>query len=210
MKTESSGASFGDVISAAALGIGLLTAWLYVTGWLYSYHYFARFRIPMLMADLPKEHLFVYGGLVVSKNPFLSLLVALAIVGVIGACTSYRRRLKRFGLGTIVVVLVLLVFLLGRLGAIGTAAAEFATQQVTDFDAYPRVRVALADGVPDASLLLADIADTDCGRLVLATPDRLFLIRPVAGASGLDLDTFVIPRAHVTLLRLRADYSSCP
>jgi hypothetical protein len=52
--------TLGDVVSAAALVLGLITAWLYVTGWTYAYRYFDAFRIPMLMAEQPREHLFVY------------------------------------------------------------------------------------------------------------------------------------------------------
>ena len=65
MSREGAGPTLGDVVSAAALVLGLITAWLYVTGWTYAYHYFDAFRIPMSMADLPREHLFFCGGLVV-------------------------------------------------------------------------------------------------------------------------------------------------
>ena len=57
---------------------------------------------------------------------------------------------------------------------------------------------------------MADLPGTDCGRLVLATADPLFLIRPIRGAANAPLDTFVIPRDGVKALRLKADYTSCP
>jgi hypothetical protein len=207
---EGAGPTLGDVVSAVALVLGLITAWLYVTGWTYAYHYFDAFRIPMRMADLPKEHLFVYGGLVVWKNLAASIAVALAVGAVIAGCVRYRGWLRRFGITTIVVILVLTVFALGRLAAIRAAEADFGTQRASDYDAYPRVRFALEDTAPPGKELLADLAGSDCGRLVLATADWLFLIRPIRGAAAARLDTFVIPRDHLKSLRVKADYTSCP
>jgi uncharacterized membrane protein len=183
---------------------------LYVTGWTYAYRYFDAFRIPMLMAEQPREHLFVYGGLVVWKNPVVSLIAALVMLGVITACAWHRMRLGRFGITAIVVLLVLLVFAVGRFGAIRTAVSDFQSQQKEDFSAYPRVRFARNDVTLLAPELSGDIDKTDCGRLVLATEENLFLIRPIRDAFGIDLDTFVIPRRELKALRLRADYTSCP
>jgi CHAT domain-containing protein len=45
--------------------------------------------------------------------------------------------------------------------------------------------------------------------LLASSKDRLFLIRPVHGAGGLDLDTFVLPTEKI-ILRIEADYTSCP
>jgi MFS family permease len=202
--------TLGDVVSAAALVLGLITAWLYVTGWTYAYHYFDAFRIPMRMADLPKEHLFVYGGLVVWKNLIASLAVALAVGAAIAGCVRYREWLWRFGITTIVVILVLAVFALGRLAAIRAAETDFRTQRASDYDAYPRVRFALKEDAPPGKELLADLADSDCGRLVLTTTDWLFLIRPIRGVAAARLDTFVIPREGLKSLRVKVDNTSCP
>jgi hypothetical protein len=210
MSRDNSGPSLGDVVSAAALVLGLITAWLYVTGWTYAYHYFDKFRIPMLMTELPREHLFVYGGLVLWKNPVVTGLVALALFVLISACVRYRARLRRFGVSTVMVVTILLLFVGGRFGAIATAEADFAVQRAEDDPAYPRVRFSLEDSISSPKDVLADLPASDCGRLVLATSDRLFLIRPVAGASGTDLDTFVVPRDDLKSIRIKADYASCP
>lgn len=209
MSGSGGGPSLGDVVSAAALVLALITAWLYVAGWTYAYAYFDAFRIPMLMTDLPREHLFVYGGLVVWKNLMAVTVLALAVVAVIGLCVRYGTRLRRFGIAAVVVVLVVALFAVGRLAAVRAAEADFAAQQATDYDAYPRVRFALEDEGAAGRALLAGLADSDCGRLVLATADRLFLIRPVRGVPKAPLDTFVVPRDHLTVLRLKADYTSC-
>lgn len=208
MSQSSDGPTLGDVVSAAALVLGLITAWLYVTGWIYAYHYLDAFRIPMLMAELPKEHLFVYGGLVLWKNLFAASIAALVLFVVTSACVWYRRQLQRFGIATIVVILVLAAFVVGRLGALQTAEAEFEAQRSRDFDAYPRIRLALQDTAPASRELLGDIAQSDCGRLVLATQNQLFLIRPIRGVE-FSLDTFVIPRTHIKSIRIQKNYSSC-
>jgi hypothetical protein len=54
-----------------------------------------------------------------------------------------------------------------------------------------------------------DILRTDCARLLAATKHRLFLIRSIRGAADVDLDTFVLP-ADKVVIRIRADYTSCP
>ncbi|MBV8614035.1 MAG: hypothetical protein JOY66_09740 [Acetobacteraceae bacterium] len=46
--------------------------------------------------------------------------------------------------------------------------------------------------------------------MLAASKERLFLIRPVRGAPGLDLDTFILSGKAVEAVRLRADYTSCP
>jgi hypothetical protein len=89
-------------------------------------------------------------------------------------------------------------------GAIATADADFAVQRAEDYPAYPRVRFSLEDSMSPKDLL-TDLADSDCGRLVLATSDRLFLIRPVAGANGTELDTFVVPGDDLKSIRITAD-----
>jgi hypothetical protein len=89
------------------------------------------------------------------------------------------------------------------------ALADFAEQRSTDYAAYPRVRVAWEGSEKSADALSADIGKTDCGRLLAANKDRLFLIRSVRGAGSIDLDTFVLP-AEKTILRIESDYTSCP
>lgn len=56
MNAEIGKLSLSDVVSAAGLALGLVSAWLYAAGWTYAYVYFDRFRIPLLMLDIPFEH----------------------------------------------------------------------------------------------------------------------------------------------------------
>jgi hypothetical protein len=48
-----------------------------------------------------------------------------------------------------------------------------------------------------------------CGRLVLASKERLFLIWPVKGAPDLELHTFVVPWSDIKALRITDQYTSC-
>jgi hypothetical protein len=131
------------------------------------------------------------------------VVAALALFCLISACVRYRARLRRFGVSTVIVVTILLLFVGGRFGAIATAEADFAVQRAEDYPAFPRVRFALEDSTSSPKNLLADLAESDCGRLVVATSDHLFLVRPIAGASATDLDTFVVPRDDVNLFASR-------
>lgn len=199
----------GDVIKTASFVLGPLTAWLYLTGWSYAYAYFDHLRIPLLMVDLPTQHVFVYGGLVVWKNWLWTLLVFVSFAATLWACYRFSSTLGLVGLTGITVVVVLALFILGRVSGASTAWDDFQIQRDHDYRAYPRVRLSLAKNAPSLdSQVVADLVASDCGRLVLHNQKRLFLIRPVRDAS-LDLDTFVLPWSEVAALRITSTYASC-
>jgi hypothetical protein len=72
--------TLGDITAAAAFVVGLVTAWLYLAGWTYAYHYFDRFGIPLLMIDIPKENYFVYGGIVLQQFPIWEVLIVVVLL----------------------------------------------------------------------------------------------------------------------------------
>lgn len=200
----------GDIVPAATFATAVLTAWLYVAGWTYAYYYFDRLRIPLLMLDLPKEHYFVYGGLIIWKQPVAAAVIAACVIAAAWACSRWSGRLGRFGVSTLVVLGVIGFFALGREGAIAAAQADFIDQRDSDYSAYPRLSLTLnKDGADAIGTALAAITKSDCGRLVLFSNDRLFVIRPIRGASASQLDTFVVPSDQIAALRIRADYASC-
>ena len=201
--------SFGDVVSAGGLTVGLVTAWLYVAGWEYAYTYFDRFRIPLLMLDFPLEHYLVYGGLVVRKDIWIALACAAVLVALLFVVARWSSQLGRFWVTTIVVLIVVAAFALARSAGSSAALADFSEQRSTDYAAYPRVHVTWNGTENSAAAFVTDVVKTDCGRLLAVSKDRLFLIRPVRGAVSLDLDTFVLP-AEKAILRIDADYTSCP
>ena len=141
MRDQPESPAFGEVIKAAGFVLGLITAWLYFAGWSYAYAYFDHFRILLLMVDLPIEHVFVYGGLVLWKNWLPALALFLLLAAAAWACCRYAADLGRFGLSAIAVALVLLLFALGRWGGVSTAWNDFQIQRAGDFPAYPRVRL---------------------------------------------------------------------
>jgi hypothetical protein len=75
-----------DLTTAAGFFVGLMAAWLYLAGWTYAYTYFDRFRLPLLMLDLPYEHLLIYGFLVLRRH--LWWVVGLAII-VLAGCVFW-------------------------------------------------------------------------------------------------------------------------
>ena len=201
--------SFGEVVSAAGLAVGLITAWLYVAGWEYAYTYFDRFRVPLLMLDFPLEHFLVYGGLVVRKDLWIAVVCAVVLVALLYAVVRWSLWLGRFWVTAVLVAIIVVAFALARTAGRWSALADFAEQRNTDYSAYPRVRFTWEGTEGADSAITADLLKTDCSRLLAASKDRLFLIRPVSGAASLDLDTFVLP-ADKTILRIKADYTSCP
>lgn len=203
--------SLGDVVSASGFAVALVTAWLYTAGWSYAYHYFDRFRIPLLMVDLPFEHYLIYGSLVIWKNLLIVALVATLAIAIAWAFIRWATKLGRFRISALLVLLVLGMFALARFGGIAAARTDFLQQRLSDYAAYPRVALALKkDLAANLGSQLADLPGTDCGRLVLVSGGRLFLIRPIRGAAGTDLDSFIIPADQVEALRISSEYGSCP
>jgi hypothetical protein len=203
--------SLGDIVAGAAFAVGLISAWLYVAGWTYAYQYFDRFRIPLLLVELPREHLFVYGGLTLWKNLVWTIVGAVVAAGLVVLAVVLRQLLGRLGLTGLTVLGVIVLFALARAAGTTTAQADFLEQRASDYAAYPRVIVTLGEDAPPAERedqALA-IATSGCARLLLFNDERLFLIRPIRNAPGVDLHTFVLPWTDVAALRITGEYTSC-
>jgi hypothetical protein len=208
---NATGPTLSEIIGSAAFSLGLITGWLYVAGWTYAYDYFARFRIPLLLVDLPREHLLIYGGLTVLKNPLLAVGIAVLVIAAVVILLALRCRLGRAGITGVLVLGVLALFMLARLAGTATAAADFAVQRGSDYRAYPRVELDTGSPtvpVKDGDKALA-LVRSGCARLVLASKERLFLVRPVKGAPDLELHTVVLPWSDIKGLRITDQYISC-
>ena len=201
--------SIADAIASVTLGFALITGVLYMAGWAYVYHYFNEFRIPMLLLDFPFQHYLVYGGLVVFRNLLAAITALLIAILAVWLAVRCFPRIGRVGVTAMTLLFVLGAFALARIGWITTAEADVVQERANDYPAYPRVHLVLDAGASETAKALGDIVTQDCGRLLAASKDNLFLIRPVSGAGELDLHTFVVATRQVTLLRIRQDSASC-
>ena len=202
--------SLGELVGAAAFLVGLISAWLYATGWTYAYHYFDRFGIPLLMVDIPKENYPVYGGVVVREFPIWGLAIGVAALLVV---TSWRWLGAKVGRFTVPLSLLAVsaVFWLGHYAGVAAAHQQYALQRESDYRAYPRVQVwpkeqaKLPDGSPIASVDLTN----GCYRLLLHNQNRLFLLRPLKGAPAADLPLLILPWDQIEQIRVLPDHTSC-
>jgi hypothetical protein len=201
--------SLGDIVSTAALAVALITAWLYTAGYSYAYTYFDRFHIPFLMLDIPFEHMLVYGGLVLQKNIWTSLICGGLLIAILWAIARWAPLLGRFVVTTTIVVLIVVAFVLAHSAGDSIGMKEFAQQRASDYKAFPRVELWWEGAGKPSDTLLADVLTTDCGRLLFASKERLFLIRPAQNAPGLSLATFVIRSNKIEAMRLQDVYASC-
>jgi hypothetical protein len=202
--------SLGEVTGAGALAVGLVTAWLYLAGWTYAYHYFDYFGIPLLMVDIPKENYFVYGGIVFME--FSMWVLAIGIIVLFGAALWRWLRLDVGSLKYPLTTFVLLgVFWLAHQSAVMAARRQYVQQRVTDFSSYPRVQFQLKDTEKNQEDSFSATGDAiaGCFRLVLHNRDRLFLIRPVRGAMAAELPVLIVTWDKVQYLRVLPDYTSC-
>ncbi len=199
--------SLSEVIGAAAFAISLITTWLYLAGWVYAYSYFDAFRIPLLLAQVPREHIFVYGGLTIWKNPLYAAGLLLLAVAVSVFCIRYRVALGRSWLAAIVIGCVIALFALAMVTGFYTSARDVAAQRSNDYFAYPRVLVEFRSEDPDSEVR-EGVAE-GCARLLLATSDRLFLIVPRRGVPALQLSTIVVPQGDIASVMISGIYTSC-
>ncbi len=202
--------SLGDLAGTAAFIVALISAWLYATGWTYAYHYFDRFGIPLLMVDIPKEHYFVYGGVVAGMFPIWAGVIGGAVIGLVLAWRWFAGKLGRpiLALG---LAAILAIFWLGHEGAVDAAHTQYSIQRTTDYSAYPRVKVWTKQDtkLSKDSPLSSDNLTRGCYRLLLHSRDRLFLLRPLRGAAAAELPILVVPWDRMETIRIMPDYTSC-
>jgi hypothetical protein len=202
--------SIGDFVGVAGFAIGLVSAWLYLAGWTYAYHYFDRFGIPLLMVDIPKENYFVFGGVVVWHFPAWGSVFGVAVLAMV-----YSRRWLDAKLGRLIAPFGLLValaaFWLGHQAAIVAAHEQYALQRESDYSAYPRIQLWMkeASKATDGSQPAATDLATGCYRLLLHNQNRLFLLRPLKGAAAADIPVVIAPWDQIELVRVLPDYTSC-
>ena len=199
----------GEIVSSLGLAVVLLTSWLYVTGWVYAYHYFSYFSIPLLMVDVPYHSYIVYGSLVIWKNYIWSISICLLFL-----LFNLFPRFWEFGKFTIfyaVFSCIFLLFVIGHIGAVDTAKREFAALRHGDFEFFSRVSIVLRPGALKAvGERLGDIPSSSCGRMVLLNGNWIFLIRPIQGAPDATLDTIILSMDQVEAIRVMPSQQSCP
>jgi hypothetical protein len=202
--------SLAEFTGAAAFALGLISAWLYLAGWTYAYHYFDRFGIPLLMVDIPKENYFVYGGIVVQQFPSWELVIGVVGIAAIALWRWLRLDAGRFKL-PLGVLAIFAAFWIGHQAAVVTAHNQYARQRESDYSAFPRVQVWPKDSAtssnhsPQASPDLT----TGCYRLLLHNQDRLFLLRPFKGVPVADLPVLISPWDQIQFVRVLPDNTSC-
>jgi len=202
--------SLGEFAGLAAFLVGLITAWLYVAGWTYAYHYFDRFGVPLLMVDIPKEHYLVYGSIVVRNFPIWGLTIGVAGIAVFILWRHLGDMADRLRL-PVGIVAVLALFWLSHQAAVVAAHEQYIQQRETDYGAYPRVQVWTRENIKStngAPSVIPDLA-AGCYRLLLHNQNRLFLLRPLKGAPAADLPVLVLPWDQIELIRIVPDYVSC-
>jgi hypothetical protein len=203
--------SLGEVTGVVTLSLALASAWLYVAGWTYASHYFDEFGIPLLMVEIPKEHYFVYGSLVVRQFPLWELVIAIILV----AAAVLARRL-RVDAGRLTIPLgvvgVLAAFWLARGAGAAAAYQRFIHERESDYSTYPRVQVWPKDSsrAPEGSPQTSADLTNGCYRLILHNQNRLFLLRPHKDVPTADLPLLVLPWEQVDAIRVLPEYTSCP
>ena len=119
--------------------------------------------------------------------------------------------LGQFWISVILALVIIGLLVLARVAGNGTARSDFLAQRANDYAAYPRVAITLKkDAIEAIGDRFADIPWTTCGRLLLTSGGRMFLIRPIGSAPAANLDSFVLAADQVEALRITSEYRSCP
>lgn len=203
--------TFKDVAESSALIIALCSAWLYLAGWTYAYHYFDRFRIPLMMVDVPLEHYFIYGTIVLRHYVWWAVLILVVVLCLVLLRDWIPAAVRRKGV-IIAAVITLLLFWLGHAAGVSAAHGQFLQQRTADYPAYPRIqawRTAEAEQNSGSEPSAADLAK-GCYRLLLHNQDRLFLFRSFKGVPAADLATVILPWSEIASVRVLPENVSCP
>ncbi len=163
----------------------LLAALLYASGWTYAYHYFAHFKLGLLMLEIPTRHYFMYGLWVFKAWWWLwaalyGLLVLAMVLWKRYARPSWQGLARRPLLSRqLQAGLVLLAFSLGWWTASTQAQRYYLDQSRSGFDAYPHVRIWPKGPPPRDDRLRRLYAALPEGeyRLLLQNSGKLFLFR---------------------------------
>lgn len=200
-----------SVVEASAFLITLCSIWLYLAGWTYAYHYFDRFRVPLLMVELPLEHYFVYGFIVIRQHIGWVVAISLAALALVLFWNRLPAPVRQRKIA-LAAVFILIGFWLGHAAGVSTAHAQFQQQRTSDYAAYPRIQVwrtAKAGKNPNNAPSAEELAK-GCHRLLLHNQGRLFLFRPFQGAPAADLATVILPWSEIASIRVLPEYTSCP
>ncbi len=212
-KCPSNPPSLRDVVKGVGLLLSLCGAWLYLTGWLYAYHYFYHFGIPLLMADIPTEHYFIYGYKVLMNFRVGSVVIVLLTVVIVGGWQWVGVWIDKFAV-PVVLIFTLSVFWGGGQWSAVTADEFYKEVRDNDFRVFHRVEIRLTDGgswAMDKGLAPDDLVK-GCYRLVIYSKDRLFLIRPFKAlkSANIYVPTVILPWREVALLRIyNEEAASC-
>lgn len=202
--------SLGEVTGAVTLALALISAWLYVAGWTYAYHYFDNFGIPLLMVEIPKEYYFVYGSIVVRQFPLWALVIAVLLIIV---AVLWRRLPINPGWLTIPlgVMVLLAVFWLARQAGAVAGLQRFIQERERDYSTYARVHVwpKNRSDAPEGSPRAAADLTNGCYRLLLHNQNRLFLLRSFKDVPAADLSLLVLPWDEVESILVAPEHTSC-
>ena len=181
-----------------------------MAGWTYALHYFRRFEVGLLALEIPHEYYLMYGSWVVRSWGWAAgIVAALTLIGV-----SWRPvRVLSQGRGRpLVVVLACVVLVLAPLLGRQSAHEHYETWSAADFQPYPRVKVWLKPEAQDLDAMqdLAETLPLGCHRLLVQSQSALFVFRPRAGVSHLQLAVLAIPLSEVRSMRVIPHYDSCP
>ncbi len=199
-----------QMVTDAATLIALVAAWLYVAGWTYARHYFRRFEVGLLGLDIPHEYYLMYGSWVVKRWWWAVLIMVL-----IALISYYWPPVRGFWLGRgrpLAVVLVCVAFLLAPFLGRQSAHAYYERWSGADFRPYPRVKVWLKPNAQDPAVMQAIAEDLPegCHRLLLQSKSALYVFRPRADVSPLQLAVTALPLSEVRSVRVIPQYDSCP
>jgi hypothetical protein len=203
------GPSLGELTIAITLALGVISAWLYLTGLTYISNYLGHFHIPMLMVDMPKEQILVYGGIVVWHFPLWDLAAAALLTAATAAWVRLRINPSRLRM-PLGMAALLAVFWLGRLAGAAAADDQFIYQHDNDYPDYQSVEVwpkdtsTPAEGSPWASPDLA----SGCYRFILYSQNRLFLLRTVKGTLAADPAVVSLPWEEVAAIKILPGHKS--
>ncbi len=195
-----------DLATASAL----IAVWLYVLGWTYALHYFARFEVGLLALEIPYEYYLMYGSWVVRSRwgAVATLVTVMLLVGLWQPIRALYRKAVLY----LFLVLAATAFSLAPTLASDTANQHYKAWSHQGFQRYPSVKVWIKSTTAKSREIeqLTQALPEGCHRVLLHSKNKLFLFRPRLGANQARLAVVVLPLSEVQALRIIPEFESCP
>jgi len=198
----------------------ILLALLYISGWSYAYHYFAKYNAGLLDFNISKEYFFIYAFWVI-RSEWLLISIFFCFLYLSFLLITFVNKMSSQIRGELIqnsckISIIFFIFLLHLVSFIffyqiakRAANSDFYYQSISDFPSYPLVKIWIKQDMNIINPLIHEELKKGCFRLLLKNNGKTYLFNNEK--NYLDKHaTFIIPDNNIELIQILPCFVSCP